>query len=232
MGAGPETGGSGSFDPTSIAGLQAWLKADAGTSTTTDGVAVSQWNDQSGNGRNFTQATGSLQPLYKAAIFNGLPVVRFDGVDDFMAVAAALETSNTSFFIVTSFSKVTAFAAFFASSGTAANFRQNNLTGQIQITYNGGNTATATDISGARHVIGVQLPLGASGEIRVDGGAATAGGANVAAQAGTALQLAANGSGGATMTGDVGEVLLYNSVLSAGNRQAVEAYLKAKWATP
>ena len=51
-------GGGGGFDPNSVGTLAAWYKADAGTSTTTDGVAISAWNDQSVNARNLAQATG------------------------------------------------------------------------------------------------------------------------------------------------------------------------------
>lgn len=36
--------------------LQLWLKADAGTSTTTDGASLSQWADQSGNSKHAVQS--------------------------------------------------------------------------------------------------------------------------------------------------------------------------------
>lgn len=44
-----------------------------------DGAAVSSWTDNSGLGRNATQAAVSLQPVFKTGILNGLPVVRFTG---------------------------------------------------------------------------------------------------------------------------------------------------------
>jgi hypothetical protein len=64
--------------PTS--GLALWLKADAGVS----GSPVSQWSDQSGNGRYAIQGAGDSQPVLVAGALNGKPVVRFDGVNDFM----------------------------------------------------------------------------------------------------------------------------------------------------
>ncbi|MCD6066679.1 MAG: hypothetical protein K0S33_1505 [Bacteroidetes bacterium] len=55
-----------------------WLKADAGTSTTTDGSAISSWNDQSGNSIHVSQSTSAQQPTYKATLMNGMPAVEFD----------------------------------------------------------------------------------------------------------------------------------------------------------
>ncbi len=55
-----------------------WLKADAGTSTTTNNNPVSAWNDQSGNVNHATQATGALQPIYVSSLMNGMPAIKFD----------------------------------------------------------------------------------------------------------------------------------------------------------
>jgi hypothetical protein len=76
------------FDPTPYATtVLAYYNAAAITGKT-DGNAISQWDDLSGNGRHLTQATGSKQPLYKTAIFGAAPAVRCDGVDDFLAYLA------------------------------------------------------------------------------------------------------------------------------------------------
>ncbi|MEQ8777003.1 MAG: LamG-like jellyroll fold domain-containing protein [Marinoscillum sp.] len=65
-------GGVGATDGTSP--LQLWVKADAGTGTTTDDVTVSSWTDQSGFGRNMT---GVNSPSFKNNIINGMPVLQF-----------------------------------------------------------------------------------------------------------------------------------------------------------
>ena len=66
------------------AGLQFWTKADAGTSSTTDGTAISQWNDQTLNAFDLTQVTASQQPLYRegTAATNFNPGLQFN--DDFL----------------------------------------------------------------------------------------------------------------------------------------------------
>jgi hypothetical protein len=63
-------------------GLAVWLRADAGT--VINGSGLSQWMDQSGNNRNATQSTGASQPTLVNGVINGRPVVRFDGVNDFL----------------------------------------------------------------------------------------------------------------------------------------------------
>ncbi len=74
------------FAPTDIVGLQWWFKADS--LALSDADPVSSWLDSSGNGYTATQATGINQPLYKTAILNGLPVVRFDGSNDKLTTAS------------------------------------------------------------------------------------------------------------------------------------------------
>lgn len=69
-----------------------WLDAaDASTITTVNG-AVSQWNDKSGNGRNATQSTAGARPLLTTV--GGYPVIQFDGVDDWMNIAASFFPSG------------------------------------------------------------------------------------------------------------------------------------------
>lgn len=60
---GVATGGGGS--PVPGLPLALWLRADQGI--TLNGANVSQWNDQSGNGRHFSQGTSVAQPLFVAS---------------------------------------------------------------------------------------------------------------------------------------------------------------------
>jgi len=68
-----------------------WLDAaDASTITAVSG-GVSQWNDKSGGGINFTQSNSALRPTTNSQTLNGLNVVSFDGVDDNMNAGDALD---------------------------------------------------------------------------------------------------------------------------------------------
>lgn len=65
--------------------LKFWHRADAGVT----GDPVSDWADQSGNGRTVSQGTAASRPDLVPAGQNGLPVLRFDGVDDRLRSTAA-----------------------------------------------------------------------------------------------------------------------------------------------
>jgi large repetitive protein len=76
--------------PGGVAGASVWLKANAGTSTTTDGASIATWNDQSGNNRTHTQPNGTVyQPQYKDNVFNYNPAAYFDGLDGMQTAAFA-----------------------------------------------------------------------------------------------------------------------------------------------
>src|SRR4051812_19518760 len=78
-------GGSSAFAPTDISGLKLWLKADS--LSLNDGDAVTTWTDSSGNSNTASQGTAANKPTYKTAVLNALPVVRFDGSNDYLGVA-------------------------------------------------------------------------------------------------------------------------------------------------
>ena len=74
-----------------------WLKGNVGINagTPVDGDAVYQWQDQSGNGNHFVQATAIRQPEYKASLINGLPGVFVDGTT-FLELLSTVLFSNIS----------------------------------------------------------------------------------------------------------------------------------------
>lgn len=75
-----------SFSQTGPAGVGSssnnvfWLKADAGTSSTTNNTRISSWSDQSGNGINMTQTVAVQQPSFATSVINGMPAIQFDNV--------------------------------------------------------------------------------------------------------------------------------------------------------
>src|SRR3990167_1190365 len=73
------------FDPRRISNLVAWFKADS-LLNFNDNDVVGTWLDSSGKGNHATQTTAGNKPLYKTNIQNGKPIVRFDGVDDWMSL--------------------------------------------------------------------------------------------------------------------------------------------------
>ena len=74
-------GGGGEYLPSdNPTSLIAWFRMGVGI--TESGGFASVWADQSGNGNDLSQATGTKQPAYSAG------VLTFDGIDNFMKCSA------------------------------------------------------------------------------------------------------------------------------------------------
>ena len=67
------------FNPTSIPGCLMWVDATDSTTLTFSGTNVSQWNDKSGNGYNFTQPDTGRYPAYTVSGINSMTTWYFTG---------------------------------------------------------------------------------------------------------------------------------------------------------
>jgi hypothetical protein len=76
---------------------------DASKLTLTNNTAVTTLTDRSGNARNATQSTANRKPLFLTNQLNGLPVINFDGANDFLATGSVpdLDTDKQTWFVVT-----------------------------------------------------------------------------------------------------------------------------------
>ncbi len=108
--------------------LSFWYKANAGTSTTTDGSPVTSWADQDGN----NDASGGLNtsPLYKAVGENFNPSLTFDGTDDQLTTPSGFYTD-----------------AYYAVA-TPANTLNRFSNAEILIGYNTASSGAADDLGG------------------------------------------------------------------------------------
>lgn len=94
-------GVTGNFDITTTSpinsGIAFWLDA-----TTITGIAndsgITTWFDRSGSGNHMSQSSWILRPLYIQTGLNNLPVVRFDGINDYLS--GPIISGNISVFMV------------------------------------------------------------------------------------------------------------------------------------
>jgi len=205
------------FDPTSIAGLTGWWKADA--LALADGDPIVTWTDSCSTPHDATNATSSKRPTFKTAIQNGLPVARFDGVDDYLKTGAFTVSQPITVFTVLSGGSASWF-------GSTRLYWTNGLPG-IQMYAGTVLNLTGPNTTAFRQVSSVFN--GASSQSWVN---AASLGSGDAGSGGSSGVLIGSGDEVSVWSGDIGEILMYNSVLSTTNRQAVEGYLKAKWGTP
>lgn len=222
-------GGAAAFSPTDIAGLQLWLDASQITGLN-DGDAVATWADASGNANDVTQGTASKRPTYQTSEINGKPCVRFDGVDDFLRC--------------TTFSQAQALTVLCVSKYTETSARTRRMfdgaTSRVLIGQQGGTDLLFFAGSLAPTYTGYTLPWpwryytgifnGASSQQFVNG--ASIGTANPGGQSLIDLVVGCGfylGSPTEFWLGDIAELIIYDSSLSAGNLALLHAYIASKY---
>lgn len=224
------------------------LHLDATTLALAENDPVSTWADQSGLGRDATQATSSKQPRYHADVGDGRPGVEFDGSADCLVCATAQFVSSTdgtwTVFAVAyplranSTNNDTLLASDTGSSPRVAQFLRATATAQAQsIAFNTGGTAY-TDSTGSNTLAlhdrsifeGVRTATTVETLLNgvSNGTAATAGTPQNGAQS---LTVGARHPTSAFFAGWLHEVLVYNRALTSTERDDVRDYLAARWPT-
>ena len=126
--------------------LKLWFKADAGTNTTTNAAAISTWIDQSGQGKNVTQATAANRPLFVSNGINFNPSIDYDGSNDYLVnTTIGITGGNKTFFAVSTPQTLPASTVGIIGAGTSLNETQFGYeNAKLNMYENVGNTATAT----------------------------------------------------------------------------------------
>lgn len=219
----------GRYDATTLSTL--WQDSARTTPVAADGDRVGAWDDRSVTAAHLLQATAGARGTYKTGIQNSLPVVRFDGTDDLLQVLAvvfgaqpitiigAIKTANTDVTIQWD-SGVDA---------TRCGMYHGASVGGAQEVYSGTAFIGAAHTAGAFHVYET-FHSGALSAVYVDGTQLATGDAG--ANGLTGFTVGANPAGNGPSAMDAGEILIYAAGLTAGQRTSLNAYLKAKWATP
>ena len=222
-------------------GLQLWLRADAGVVATGSG-GVTQWDDQSGNANHATQSAEAQAPLLVSAALNNQPVLRFDGVDDFLEVADSDSLSSAgdiaSFFVI-KFDDFATFRAVWAK--TAVNFPAPTDiyaagNGLLSVLRGDGTADNLSGVSTAQPLRpNTYLVLG----FAVEGTTLTHYLQNQENGSGIVTTLTADGNTSlkigtrddlfTKLKGDLAELLIYNRALSAIERSNVFDYLQTKY---
>lgn len=219
------------FDPLSLSPLQWYDASDAATFTFGTGSKVAQWNDKSGNAYHMVQGTAALQPDRSSTI-NSLASVRFSS-----ATSTRLTTATS-----LAYKPVTICSVILPSSGafqniigTATNGFASRVTPSLNLEMLKMGIASIGSSSGTVSSTVANLAsftydaVGAYA-FYINGAASGSGTNNQTID----TQVSSIGIGPAAefFNGDIGELLVYPSVLSAGNLTNVHNYLKGRWGTP
>ncbi len=229
--------------------LSLWLKADAGTSSTSEGGTVSTWNDQSGGGNNATTTNnagwtspGVNPPLYRTGIstlgVNFNPSVDFTG-DKTLDGAAGLSPKQ----VFTVFKNMTSgkvAIGFDDVNGGGGGAQSTLYYWANQIQYYARNNSNNNYFKGLINssIPGVQPFIfdgqhitNATGSLLVNGGGSTTVGnlGTPPAPFTGAYRLNKTSDNQYPGNGQISEVVSYNGNLSATDRQKVSTYLAVKY---
>lgn len=223
--------------PDTMEGLVLWLDSSDESSISDTGGLVDQWNDKSGLG-NHAVGTGANRPTTGASTINSLNTIQFSSASStFLNCGqdSSLDlTPTTDHITMIGVHKVTA-GAIFGKAGATISQRQYYMFFQSNITFvmGGAFANTSTNPSGVAAVTG-NLVNTTRQEVyhnsTLEDVRSILGGTNVAdvligARRGTDI----NTGTGFHMTGEVGELILYNRELTARAMVNLQDALKTKW---
>lgn len=215
------------FSPAMLPNLQLWIDASTITGLV-NGDPVITWGDLSGNGRDCTQATAAKRPTFQTNIQNGLPIVRFDGVDDNL-----IHTLNIAVVPLTAF-------AVARKSGGAAGFQDllycnipallaRSSTNNNWAAYPSAVADSGQSIEGVFRAFSSTYRAATDIDLTTDGITVNrTNGTSVYVNA-TSLTIGSLNSSGEFFSGDLCELLCYNVALTVDQRKQVERYLGQKW---
>jgi hypothetical protein len=224
--------------------LQAWYDASdastlfdatsGGSLVAADG-GVARWQDKSGNGWHATQSTSGNRPLRKAAVQNGKDCLRFDGSSSFFSLnPITIPASYSAFFVFSRPSQGTHSIIIGNTAELTADNRYLAWWFTDNVVYSKSNAnfsthGTASTTTGAFLVSDIRNGTTSIATRRNGLSLATVTTGNAISNATTGTFDSVGRNQSAYITGDICEIILYNTVLSDADRAGVETYLITKW---
>jgi len=187
--------------------------------------------DASGNARHRTQSTIGKQPLYLDAIQNGRAVGRFDGTDDFDQVLDNFATQPFTIFTALKTANVDSQTQIDGADITNRTLLTHGSFVAGEQTIRAGSNVGGAHTAGAFHVYEA-LYNGASSSLTIDGTLLASGDAG-ALEPSSGFTFGANYDGSGFFSSmDECETFIVVGAMTAGQKAAARAYLKARWGTP
>ena len=219
------------FDPRSVPGCQLWLDAADATTVTLSGSNVTQWRDKSGNGNNSTSSSAT----YTTGI-NGLgsmnnptisgPITNSgSSIVDFFIVATLSATGSPYYNMIAL--NAASVVNFYAAGTLFACYYGGTNPPQFYSHMSGNLSLSSTGVVNKPYIFNA-FQSGTSGTTVFNGtsqGAVTTPG-NTFTYTNYYIGPVAIAS---AWLGNIGEILVFNSVLTTSQRQQVEGYLAQKW---
>ncbi len=232
------------------ADLSLWLKSVAGTSSTTDGAAISSWSDQSGQGNGLSQGNGTFQPRFRNNATNNInyhPVLDFDGTDDGMSDASGFLGTDaytdvnvyyvlvtdvvTTSFVLHENCSPNRFSTHVPWSDGTYYWDAGDFAGNYRLSGTWGGTtgdphlwSNLFSTTSGQTIAGQSQAIIRDGEsVAVDNTAGTVTGT------GQSLYVGSNGGTTNYFDGKIAEVAIYTDALSSADHNKIQSYLAMKY---
>ncbi len=209
-----------------VSALELWVQPE--TLGQANGAAIQNWTDSSGNVRHFTQGNATLAPVLAAAAVNALPAARFTA-DWFDSLT--LPSLNNEFTLVALVKP--------AVTGAYHNIMDDEDGGRPMLWVDGAgnyefslNTGAVAPASGGWDVVfAVKRTTGPQfTQLYLNGPAVTSGSGSNYTVAASEVYDFFNRDGGQAFTGDVAELMVFSTALTAAEINRVGYYLQWKYA--
>lgn len=226
--------------------LKSWFAANLLTGLT-NGQAVSDWPDSSGNGDDAIQTNAKLQPIYVTNAINGLPVVRFNAANsNALAFVRPVQDDFTIFCVFRSTQGYGSGSLYYQGAGLV-NAEVAGVTEDFgSCLFANGQVCAGTgdpDVGvnsrsgyndGRPHLMTFKR-IESTGEVDLYMDGVFMGGTNGNTGPLTApaqMELGAQQTLTFFLTGDIAEVKVFNAALTDSDRTAEESELACKYGTP
>lgn len=223
------------ISPTGIPGLKLWLDAsdsntlydsvENGSVVSADG-GVARWEDKTANSGHATQLTSSYRPLRKTSVKNSKDSILFDGSNDHMNIASIPISQRITSLVVWKPD----------NNGYAydTTYSENNVDNRVSLFNNSGLSAYAGNtlsdsvypLSGIWNISTVVYDK-TSSKTYLNGVLVSSG--NVGSNNMSSLRIGSQHSLVNHLNGYIGEILIYDYVMTETDRIMVEGSLRSKW---
>lgn len=239
------------FSPTRLANLALWLDAANSASITLNGSTVSAWADMSGNDRTLSQSVANNQPTYSTGSQNGRNTLSFNGSTNFLRGPWPLTLTAQSVFAVVSMTSTNNWGRPFTQTTTGDATATGTMNADFAITghyipllrnsntqafgsYNGGGLRASVNFTYSTWGVWSSIHTGSQISSRLDNGTASTYSTATFNTTFHSCMVGANMGPAVNqfLGGNIGEILVYSRAVTDAERNAISAYLKAKWATP
>ncbi|HVZ40965.1 MAG TPA: sialate O-acetylesterase [Candidatus Kapabacteria bacterium] len=204
-----------------------WFRADSGV--VHPGDTVTSWHDLSGHGYDALPADAATRPVYTASGINGRPAVLFPGAHYLRCPDRFPTGSDYTKIVVARIDNYAAANNILSGNGVCAFWLGG--TRYPKMFHNGTFVDSYTPVRDGANILECEFTnTTLTGAVYVNG-AFGAGGIATVAGTDSALQIGAF-AGNYFMAGAVSEILVYNRILTAGERVQVEEYLAVRYGIP